>query len=154
MKLLYCYFNQCFNLYITTDGMEEVGSEFTTTKEGIFRLTEYKDNAGNTFYTFGLKAFGVQPGHGGEWSSRPAVINRVFGTELAGVAVTYKANGGYVSMAMRRQDIPISEHYTWRAETPTDNTYGLISPDIEGVNDCWYDNEGNIVNKSNPIVYG
>lgn len=86
MKTKLCWFNQQWNIYLSSEKGERCWNKLDdifrhiNSDSGIFRLTMYEVET-YIFYTYGLIMDNVEdrPGHGGEWSSRCAIINPIFG---------------------------------------------------------------------------
>lgn len=87
MKIKLCWFNQHWNVYLYSPKGDRSWEIIEVTHKdqdgGMYRLTKYNVD-GETIYTFGLLTHDLKarPGHGGEWSSNPQNINRVFGLNL------------------------------------------------------------------------
>lgn len=129
MEIKFIRINEPYEPYITVGSYEKVSEVFLEVGDGKYRLTSYKTDEGLWLYTYGFMAKDSKhrPGHGGEWSSRPAIINGVFDVDLVGVNVVLKEHGDkiYVVMAMDRKDVPLPTNLTWRQTSPTHDTYGL-----------------------------
>jgi hypothetical protein len=89
MKLTFERINATFEPHCTVESLEKVDEKFVEKPEQRFRLTTFVDELGNKFYDYGLwyKDASQRPGHGGEWSSNPTTINRIFGVHIMECAV-------------------------------------------------------------------
>jgi hypothetical protein len=155
MEIKFIRINEPYEPYITVGSYEKLSTIGFKVDGGEYRLTSYKTDEGLWLYTYGFMAKDPKhrPGHGGEWSSRPAIINGIFDTDLVGVNVASKAyddGEAYYVMAMDRKDVPLPANLTWRQTSPTHDTYGLTCSQEFPRNSGYFssttlDAEGNLI---------
>lgn len=130
-KLTFVRINDNFEPHIVVEKLTKVTETLIFDDHGRWRLTEWSDEEGKTFYSFGIKSSGTQPGHGGEWSSNSVAINEIFNVDITECAVR-QINGDYpgnFAMAMNRKDIPVPYCLEWRSSWGS--IYLLLKPGFE-----------------------
>lgn len=91
MKVSLRYYNQVYNMYLTTTSTKEfVETNIDATEHGDFRLSKYLIE-GIPYYTYGYRSLNNPPLHGGEWSSNPETIYAHFGIKLMDVSLDGRA---------------------------------------------------------------
>lgn len=103
MEIKIYWFNQWCNFYLKSLGWKRIDERKIKVSDGVYRLTYYRTIEGVMVYTYGFMENdkGKRPGHGGEWSSRPEQINKIFNKKIMDVALKEKGDSGcYYSFAV------------------------------------------------------